>query len=291
MDTDVWRTLTAAVRSADRRVPRGGRKMRFSDQQIVRMFLWCVWHDRPLCWACDPSHYTSRFRPWQLPSIAQFCRRVKSTRVNELLTAVNEYLVRRGEPTRIAVLDGKPLAIGDYSRDPDARDGRGAGRFQRGYKLHALTTLDGRILRHCVRSLNVGEPNTARQALIGSVPPGTLVLADTNYDSAALYTAVATHHCQLLTPLKGRSQQPERRKRMGAARRTILELWESRADVCRALLRLRPNVERLFSALSGFGGGLVPLPPWVRRHDRVARWVAAKVAIYHARLHCRKAAS
>ena len=111
MDTDVWRTLTAAVRSADRRVPRGGRKMRFSDQQIVRMFLWCVWHDRPLCWACDPIHYTSRFRPWQLPSIAQFCRRVKSTRVNELLTAVNEYLVRRGEPTRIAVLDRKPLAL------------------------------------------------------------------------------------------------------------------------------------------------------------------------------------
>lgn len=255
------------------------------------MLLGCVWHDRPLSWACDPAHYTTRFRPSQLPSVSQFCRRVKTPRVNALVNAVNEYLVRHGEPGRVALLDGKPLPIGDYSRDPDARDGRGAGRFQRGYKLHALTTLDGRILRHCVHPLNVGEPNPARQELIGGAPPGTLVVADTNYDSAALYSAVANRHSQSLTPRKGRSQQPARRKRMGAARRTILELWESHADVCQALLRLRPDVERLFSALSCFGGGLVALPPWVRRHDRVARWVSAKVAIYHARLRCRKAAS
>lgn len=265
--------------------------MRFSDQQIVRMFLWCVWHDRPLCWACDRAHYTTRFRPAQLPSVSQFCRRVKSARVNALLRAVNEYLVRHGEPARVAVLDGKPLAIGDHSRDPDARDGRGAGRFQRGYKLHALTTLDGRILRHCVRPLNVGEPNTARRELVGDVPPDALVLADRNYDSAALYTAVAARHGHLLTPRKGRSQQLTRRKRMGAAGRMIRELWESRADVCQAILRLRPNVERLFSALSCFGGGLVALPPWVRHRDRVGRWVTAKVAIYHARRRCRKAAS
>jgi hypothetical protein len=33
------------------------------------------------------------------------------------------------------------------------------------------------------------------------------------------------------------------------------------------------------------------LPPWVRRLDRVTRWVTAKIAIYHARLQVRKRAS
>lgn len=291
MDTKVWRVLTAGVRSADRRIPRQGRRPRYTDALIVKLYLWSVWYDRPLCWACERDHYNRMFRPRQLPSVSQFTRRVKTARVTRMLQAVNEYLVRTDVPVGLAFLDGKPLPIGDYSRDPDARDGRGAGRFQRGYKLHALASLDGRILRHSVHPLNVGEPNTARSDLVDAIPERSLVLADTNYDSAALYTAVQGRQSQLLTPLKGCSQQPERRKRMGAARRAIVELWESQPDACQAILRVRGDVERLFSALSSFGGGLVALPPWVRRHDRVRRWVAAKIAIYHARLQCRRNAA
>lgn len=291
MDTKVWRVLTAGVRSADRRVPRQGRRPQYTDALIVKMYLWSVWHDRPLCWACDRGHYNTMFRPPQLPSVSQFTRRVKTVRVTGMLQAVNEYLVRTDAPAGLAFFDGKPLAIGDYSGDPDARDGRGAGRFQRGYKLHVLATHDGRILRHSVHPLNVGEPNTARAELVCAIPEGSLVLGDTNYDSALLYSAVQARQSQLLTPLKGRAQQPQRRKRMGAARRAILELWESQADMCQAILRMRGGVERLFSALSSFGGGLVALPPWVRRHHRVRRWVCAKIAIYHARLRCRKLAA
>ena len=150
MDAETWRALAAAVKSADRRVPRTGRRMRYPDALIVKMYLWSVWGDRPLCWACDPEHYNRRFRPRQLPSVSQFTRRVKTARVARLLQAVNEYLTRSDAPVELAFFDGKPLAISDYSRDPDARDGRGAGRFQRGYKLHALTTSDGRILQYSV---------------------------------------------------------------------------------------------------------------------------------------------
>ena len=264
MDTEIWRVLVAAVKSADRRVRRTGRRPEYTDALIVKMYLWSVWYDRPLCWACDRDHYNRMFRPRQLPSVSQFTRRVKTARVTQMLQALNEYLVRTEAPVGLALLDGKPLPIGDYSRDPDARDGRGAGRFQRGYKLHALASLDGRILRHSVQPLNVGEPNTARAELVVALPEGALVLADTNYDSAALYTAVQGRQSQLLTPLKGRSQQPKRRQRMGPARRAILELWESLPDACQAILRIRGEIERLFSALSCFGGGLVGLPPWVR---------------------------
>jgi len=288
MDTKIWRVLAIAVKSADRRVPRVGRRPRYTDALIVKMYLWSVWHDRPLCWACDRDHYNRRFRARQLPSVSQFTRRVRSARVTQLVQAINEYLIRTDTPAELAFFDGKPLPIGDYSRDPDARDGRGAGRFQRGYKLHALASRNGWILCHSVHPMNVGEPSTARTDLIADVPPGALVLADTNYDSAALYTAVQSRQSQLLTPLKGCSRQPERRRRMGTARRTILELWESHAGACRIMLKLRGEIERLFSALSCFGGGLVSLPPWVRRLTRVRRWVAAKIAIYHARLHIRE---
>jgi hypothetical protein len=205
MDTRIWRVLVTAVKSADRRVPRFGRRPRYTDALIVKMYLRSVWHDRPLCWACDRDHYSRRFRPRQLPSVSQFTRRVKSARFTLVLQAINEFLIRTDAPVGLAFIHGKPLPIGDFSRDPDARDGRGAGRFQRGYKLHALTTQDGRILQHSVHPLNVGEPNTARADLVDDVPLESLVLADTNYDSAPLYTAVQSRQSQLLTPLKGRS--------------------------------------------------------------------------------------
>ena len=288
MDTDIWRALTAAVRSVDRRVPRTGRRPQYTDQLIVKMCLWAVWHDRPLCWACDRSNYTGLFRPRQLPSVSQFCRRVKTPRVQEMLTEISTYLSQRQAAPRLTFFDGKPLPIGDYSRDPDARDGRGAGRFQRGYKLHALTSVDGRILRFAVRSLNEGEPNTAREALVEGIPPKSLVLADTNYDSAALYTAVGSRDSQLLTPLKGRSQKARRRRAMGVRRRSAIEWWENCPDACEAILALRGSIERTFSSLTCFGGGLTTLPPWVRRIHRVTCWVTAKIAVYNARLLCRK---
>lgn len=68
--------MCAAVRSADRAVKRRSRKMVYSDQQIVKMLLWTIKHDRPLCWACERSSYAGGvYRPKRLPSVSQFCRR------------------------------------------------------------------------------------------------------------------------------------------------------------------------------------------------------------------------
>jgi IS5 family transposase len=253
------------------------------------MYLWSVWHDRPLCWACDRGHYSTLYRPRQLPSISQFCRRVKQPRVQQMLVAIHEYLTRRDAPVRLSFFDGKALPVSDYSRDPDARDGFGGGNMHRGYKLHACTAEDGRVLQFCVRPINEGEPRVAL-ALTDRIEPRTLVLADANYDSSFLYDAVAECDAVLLTPLKGHSRSPERRRRMGSARRFALELWEHCPAVCEALLRHRGVIERTFSAATCFGGGLGPLPSWVRRLDRVTRWVTAKLAIYHARLLCREVA-
>ena len=127
MDRDIWLQLVAAVRSADRRTERRGRQPRYSDQQILKMLLWTIWHDRPLCWACDRNHYTTMYRPRQLPSVSQFCRRVRTRRVHAMLQAANSYLAGGKGPVRLSFLDGKPLPVSNYSRDPEARDGYANG--------------------------------------------------------------------------------------------------------------------------------------------------------------------
>jgi hypothetical protein len=288
MDRPIWKSICAAIRSADRRVRRCGRRRRFSDQQIVKMLIWSIQHDRPLCWACDRAHYNTLYRPRQLPSVSQFCRRVKTPRVNAMLRGVHEYLVRSEAPASRLFFDGKPLPIGDFSRDPDARDGFGVSKLQRGYKVHALGTQDGRILDFRVLPLNAGEPDTARQ-LTPSLPPRALVLADSNYDSSLLYQAVSERHCVLLTPLKGRARSAGRLQQMAQARRWAIDFWDNFPQVAQCVQGWRDQIERIFSAMCSYGGGLSPLPAWVRRLDRVRRWVTAKIIVYHARLSCRTA--
>jgi hypothetical protein len=287
MDRKIWLVLSLAVRVADRRVPKHRRQCQYDDRLIVRMFLWAVFHDCAPLWACDRTHYTTLFRPPQLPSTSQFYRRLATTRVLAMLRAVNHYLTESDAPARLLFFDGKPLPVGDFSRDPDARDGYGAGRMQRGYKLHACGDDGGNILDFQVLPLNVGEPNTARQ-LINRIPHHSLVLADANYDSDLLYAAVATRDAQLLTRLKGQAWSTRRLSEMSLARRTSLSWWRELPQMCEALLRFRDGIERIFSTLTGTSHGLSGLPSWVRRLPRVQRWVTAKIAIYHARLRCRK---
>ena len=289
MDTKVWHVLSAGVRSADRRIPRQGRRPRYTDALILKMYLWSVWHDRPLCWACDRRHYSTMFRPVQLPSVSQFSRRVKTVRVTRMLQAVNAYLTRTQAPVTLSFLDGKPLPISFCSRDPDARVGYATKGFAKGYKLHAWAAADGRILRFTVRPMNEGEAKVAR-GFAESMSRG-LVLADANYDTQHLYKALGAQGAQLLTPLKRIAVNPGPLRRMGPERRFAIHFYTWSAETYRAVLDRRDGIERIFSALTGFGGGLTTLPPWVRRLDRVTRWVSAKIAIYHARLRCRRLAS
>jgi hypothetical protein len=52
----------------------------------------------------------------------------------------------------------------------------------------------------------------------------------------------------------------------------------------------RTGVERDFSGLACFGGGLTTLPPWVRRIRRVRAWVMAKLLINAARIRLNRKA-
>jgi hypothetical protein len=282
MDSHVWREIYQTVRRVDRQIPKFGRRPTFSDVLITGMYLWSVAHDRPLCWACRRSSYHGCFRPRRLPSVSQFCKRVKTRRCEEILQRVHETLTHMEWNQNVSFIDGRALPVGSHSKDPDARCGRGSGGFARGYKLHVWATEDGRIPVWSVMPLNVNEKPVAHEMLRYQLADG-LVLADGEYDSRALYDAVAGDGGALLTPLPknaGRGHIPQSQSRNEAS-----VAWRGIAGY---VYRARQGVERIFAHLSASGGGLSPLPPWVRTLPRVRRWVGAKLIIYHARWNIRK---
>jgi hypothetical protein len=207
-----------------------------------------------------------------------------------MLQAINEYLTRTDSPVELAYLDGKPLPVSTCSRDPDARVGWATKGFAKGYKLHACATRDGRIPAFTVRPLNEGEAKVARE-MLPPVPEAKLILADANYDTQHLYKALGARGQQLLTPLKRIAVNPGPLRRMGSHRRFAIKLSKRLGSAYRLLLDQRNEIERIFSAVTCYGGGLTTLPPWVRTSSRVERWVTAKIAVYHARLRVRKLAS
>lgn len=282
MDSHVWHVIYQSLRRIDRELRRFGRRPAYSDCLIIAMYLWSVMHDRPLCWACRRENYGSCFRPRKLPSVSQFCKRLKTERCEQILRGLHERLSHQEWSTEVSFLDGHALPVGANTKDPQACAGRAPGGFARGYKLHAWATQDGRIPVWSVMPLNVNEKPVARELLRYQRADG-LVLADGEYDSRSLYEAVAEDGGQLLTPLPtnaGKGHRPQ-----SAARNVAAVAWQGIAGY---VYRERWGVERIFAHLTTWGGGLTGLPPWVRTLDRVRRWVGAKLIIYHARWNVRR---
>jgi len=284
MDRHVWQLIYQTIRKVDRAVERMGRKPRaFSDVKIVAMYLWTVWHDRPLRWGCNKSHYTGYFRPYKLPSVSQFCRRVKTDRCQMILLGVHQTLTRRNHPLKLSFMDGRAMEVGPHSKDREATRGWGRGRMAKGYKLHAWATEDGYVPFWSVMPLNVDEKTVASE-LIQHAQPQEIVLADKQYDSGALYDQVAVTGGQLITPLPknaGCGHRPQSPSRL-----LVAHAWQG---LIRFIYRQRLTIERIFGYQASYGGGLGPLPTWVRTLDRARRWIGAKIIIHHARLRLNEA--
>jgi hypothetical protein len=278
-----WSTVYGILKKVARELPRPTRRFRFSDALIVAMFLWAVGHDRPMCWACDRRHYGRQFHPRWLPSISQFSRRLRTDRCRAILTRVYEELaeVRRGSP--VCFLDGRAFPVGPCSKDADARAGRVYGGFARGYKLHSLVSEDRRVLCWAVTPLPVAETRVA-MALVEHAQPSALVLADGNFDSGPLYDAVEQTGGHLITPVPLRAGRGHHRR--SPARLAAIAAWRGIAGY---VYRDRIGVEQCYGHLSASGGGLAPLPSWVRTLPRVRRWIGAKLILHHARLKTRGA--
>lgn len=294
MDRELWGLIRSVIRRADRHVCRTcgpEKKVQVSSTQVVAMHLWQVYHDRTLSWACQRSSYGGVFRPRKLLSISQYSRRVKSPRVQRLLTYMQQAVSRADGPVRLSYFDGKLLPVAMHSKDRQATKVRTNHGYVRGYRLHAWATDRGFLPVWSVTGAHEGEQTVARR-LCPHLPPmaaDALVLGDVRFDSAKLYADVAVTGATRLTPLQAISQVPRKRQAMGPARRAAVEAWEQTPAFVRQILHERGAIERIFGTLSGTAGGLGPLPAWVRGLDRVRRWVGIKVILYNARLRLRHA--
>jgi hypothetical protein len=289
MERELWQRCIVIVKRQARKLGRLP-KATYRDWLIVAMSLWHTAHDRPMCWACAPENYRPWFRPRRLPSISQFTRRVAGRRCQQILQAVHAETARLGWPATVSYLDGKPLTVGVASKDWEAKRGHVMGGFAKGYKVHVWATEDRRIPVFSVQSLNRHESPVA-EAMLAQVPvlsDQAVILADSNYDATRLYGAAAARNGALVVKPRGIAKHPKTLEQSGPYRREAIAQWgEARQPVVRMVYKDRIKVEGILSSLTCYGGGLGPLPAWVRTLKRVTRWVGIKIILYHVRLTLR----
>ena len=133
--------------------------------------------------------------------------------------------------------------------------------------------------------MNVSEPAVARRLVrrLGAGGGAGYLLADSGYDSNPLHDLAASCGLQLVAPRK-RPGTPLGHRRHSPHRLHAVDLLERGGAFGRALLHERDRVERRLGNLCSFGGGLAPLPAWVRRHRRVRAWVQATLLVNAARI-------
>jgi hypothetical protein len=284
MERTLWEALYEAAMAAGYD-PGPRRRPQFADRVIVAVYLWAVVHDRPTAWACDRRHWPERLMPRPLPSQPTMSRRLRTAAVRRLLNAL---LRPHRRPWWVRMLDGKPLPVGPCSKDPDARRGRCSGGWFLGYKLHAAWGPGAAPDAWEVLPADRGDATTAR-LLVPRCGGGGYLLGDSGYDSNPLHEAASRRGLQVVAPPKkpgrGLGHRPRAPGRLRS--RELLRPPPYPGGGRRfgaALYACRPAIERSFGRLTGFGGGLGPLPAWVRRLWRVRLWVQAKLLVNAARI-------
>lgn len=281
MERGLFRRIGRTLRSLGSRRDNG--RYRYTDAGILAVYLWAALHDRPVSWACDEANWSPGMRRGPLPSASAVSRRMRGVSMRRLMHRLERRLVSSGRWVLVASIDGKPMPIAWHSGDRQAGVGRGVGGLAKGYKLHAVIDLGGRMLAWRVAPMNIDEREMARRLLRDLGHEGYL-LADGNYDSNKLFDAAGAVQIQLVAPRRRgpRAGLGHRRHSVHRLRcRDLLENTES--DFGRELHRKRGHIERYFGTMSSTPGGLIGLPAWVRGMNRVHNWVAAKIIIVEAK--------
>jgi hypothetical protein len=279
MERELWRTLYMLSRMLDK--PWG--HWRYSTAEILAVYFWAVVHDRPTSWAADPAQWPDDLRPAWLPPQGTLSRRLRRPETVELMTEIEQRLVTLlglGQ-WLVQTIDAKPLPVSGVSRDPDIGRGRAARGFAQGYKFYAVWSAGPMPLAWGLAPMNTSEKTMARR-LIPSLPGGGYLLGDGEYDANPLYDLATEAGFQLVakkTKDRGRGGLGHRRQSPGRLRSIELLKTEFGHD----LYNQRNAIECRFGTLSSMGGGLAPLPGWVRRFRRVRHWVQAKILAAGAR--------
>jgi len=288
MERQLWKAIVACLRRIDKSIPVAAED--YTDARIIEVYLWAVLHDRPMSWVCQPRNWPPAMRRRPLPSDSCMSRRLKSERVIALLAALEEHVVRRPEAGGLVwFMDGKPLTISGVSKDRQAGYGRAAAGKAKGYKIHAIVGVDNTLAAWRLAPMNVDERVMAERLLRTKGVQG-YVVTDANYDSNRLHAECdARGDLQMVTPRRHGPGRGHGHRKQRAGRLRAKDILENpRPWFGRDLLRQRGQIERYFGHLTNWGGGLTHLPPWVRTHRRVYRWVQAKLIAAHTRHQMRQ---
>src|SRR5947209_794657 len=282
MERELWPLLYRTVREVARGFSQ--KYVQIPGWVLLLTLVWAALHDRPVGWACQPRNWdTTPYRPPRLPSPSTMSRRVDGLALGLLWRAVEQRLRERSgdHPALAAWLDGKPLPVSGVSKDPDAGYGRGAGTMAKGYKLH--TAWAGRALPETweVTPLNVSEKVVARR-LVPQLTAGGYLLADGNYDANPLFDLAGGQGYQLVTPLPRGANPGSGHHYQSPYPLRSIALMQS--PFGKQLYHLPTSIERAYGNATSLGGGLGPLPAWVRGQGRVRTWVWAKLLINAARV-------
>jgi hypothetical protein len=275
MEGELWKGLYALVTVEAVHFPRHSGQQ-YSPAQIVLVLLWAALHDRPVSWACQRCHWPKDLLWDRLPSPATMSRRLRGFSTAQLITDLLAAL-RDSQPSLCRHMDSKPLPVGGFSKDRDARRGYATGTMARGYKLYCIW---GRSVVPDVWSLaplNCADASLAAE-LIERLEGGGYLLADATHEGNPLSERAGRLGFQLVSPRR-RPNTPLGRGPQSIYRLRSVELLEGPGGFGRSLYREREAIERRYGQLTCFGGGLQPLPSWVRRPHRVAAWVACKLLI------------
>ena len=256
-----------------------GRRFTHQHLTIIRVYLRAVLHDRPTSWATKSANWKTCFHPAHLPSQPTMSRRLRSPQLKNIINTLSQRLGHRKPSKAYKIIDGKPLIISQFTKDPDTpKAGYAHGRYERGYKLYAIFSDHFMPAAWDVRPINHSELTVTRETLLDqlSLKETGYLLGDRLYDSNHVYEKANQKGLQLIAPrvragtqLGHRKHSPYRLKGLAIARSK--QGWRYLVE--------RKQVEREFAQLIGFGGGLTCLPMWVRRLHRVKMWVWGKLVV------------
>lgn len=286
MEHQLWKAIVALVSALDK-TPLPTRHD-FPDGFIAAVYYWAVLHDRPTVWACDRRNWPIHLRRRPLPSPSTMSRRLRHPTVAALLRELARRVTAPAEPGAFWMIDGKPLPVGGASGDTHAKAGRAVGGLARGYKLHAILNPQGEFAAWRIAPMNADERTVAADMLREAGIQGYLV-ADSNYDSNPLHAICdELGDLHLVTPRRsGKAATGTGHRRQTKGRTRLLDRLGHPTGFAAELLEARDAIERHFANLTNWGGGLGPLPAWVRTPARVERWVEAKLAINAVKRRCK----
>lgn len=272
-----------------------GRRPReqFSDGDVLKVYFWAVGWKKPTYWACDEQNWTDAFLPGSLPSQSRLSRRLRTIPCIQALERLNASLAEQFECGVVKAIDSRPLKVGSYSKDREARRGRAAGEMARGYKLHGIlskASSDGVLWPWTLTAMNTNDQVPAKvlfEKLGHSPHPNNrwgYLTGDNLFDANPVHASAEAINHQLVAPPRNSNQGVRDQRRNTPERLRALDLTDElleRRNVSsgfgRKLMEDRRSIEQAFGHQTMLG--LSSPPPWVRRPRRLALWVAAMLVL------------